>query len=199
MAKRCAALRLDREPCGAYAVRDSAFCFAHDGELARDRAEARRKGGLNRRTPHAPPDAAPVRLRSPDDVLGLLESTTADTLVQANSDRRSRTIVSLCLAAIRVLEVGSLEERLRALEDAERDRTGPPRLAALEARVQQVGVQVQREPGRPVEKLDNIQEYPSGTSADAALERIAAGEDVTEVVGPERAARIIMRDLEAES
>jgi hypothetical protein len=73
------------------------------------------------------------------------------------------------------------------------------RLAALEARVQQVGVQVQREPGRPVEKLDNIQEYPSGTSADAALERIAAGEDVTEVVGPERAARIIMRDLEAES
>lgn len=48
----------------------------------------------------------------------LLEEVLANTRLQENSAQRSRTLISLGLAALKALEVGELEERLEALEAA---------------------------------------------------------------------------------
>lgn len=99
-------------------VTDSLYCFAHAPERAQDRAKARKQGGNNRQTPHAPTGAREsVSLRDVPSIQLLLERVTADTLVQENSERRSRAMGSLLAIALRVLEVGGIEERLAALEE----------------------------------------------------------------------------------
>jgi hypothetical protein len=88
----------------------------HDPALAKERSEARRRGGLNKRVQKASDVDRPARLRSVEDVLRLLEETLADTRLLENGANRSKVFVSIALAALRALEVGQLEERLEALE-----------------------------------------------------------------------------------
>ena len=45
-----------------------------------------------------------------------------DTLRQENSGSRSRTLVAVLLAAVKCLEVGEYEERIKALEQAVNQR-----------------------------------------------------------------------------
>ena len=52
----------------------------------------------------------------------LLEEVLENTRLQENSAQRSRTLISLGLAALKALEVGELEERLEALEVAYKER-----------------------------------------------------------------------------
>ena len=94
----------------------SGWCFNHDPAKGRERAKARKKGGRNRQTPKAGGEAQVVLLRSVGAVQELLEGAVADTLVQENSARRSRTIGYLAGLALKALEVGELEDRLAALE-----------------------------------------------------------------------------------
>jgi uncharacterized small protein (DUF1192 family) len=107
----------DGSPCGMARLSGSEFCFAHDPRRGRDRAEARVKGGRNRRTAHgaAPPGMAPS-LRSVDAIQGELERAVFDTLLMANSSQRNRTLGYLLGFALRALEVGELEARIAALE-----------------------------------------------------------------------------------
>jgi hypothetical protein len=57
-------------------------------------------------------------LTSIEDVRRLLEVAAVDTLSLENSIARSRTLVSVALAATKLLEVGELEDRLEQLEAA---------------------------------------------------------------------------------
>lgn len=73
--------------------------------------------------------AGPVRLRSAAEIIGLLEDEV--TLFRKNGERMSpgdrlRTLGYALGIAARLLEVGPLEERLAALEEAieQRRRTG---------------------------------------------------------------------------
>lgn len=123
----CSARNARGEPCGAYAVDGSRFCFAHDPERAKERAEARKRGGRNRRTPKGSAPPATVALRSVPDVQRLLEGLALDTLRQENSDRRTRALVAVLGLALKALETGELEARLEALEAR---LNNPPRLEA---------------------------------------------------------------------
>ena len=109
----------DGSPCGMARLCGGDYCFAHDPRRGRDRAKARLKGGRNRRTAHgsAPPDTAPV-LRSVDAIQTELERVLFDTLQMANSTQRNRTVGYLLGFALRALEVGEVEVRLAALEEA---------------------------------------------------------------------------------
>jgi hypothetical protein len=92
-------------------------CFNHAVETARDRAEARRKGGLATRTPHLfEIGKDPSPLRDVASVQALLETVVHETRVQPNGPERSRALGSLLTIALRALEVGELEERIAALE-----------------------------------------------------------------------------------
>ena len=94
----------------------SGWCFVHDPSRGRERAQARKKGGRNRRAPKVKGRPDEIRLRSVEAVQKLLERTVADTLAQENSAQRSRTLGYLAGLALKALEVGELEERLTALE-----------------------------------------------------------------------------------
>jgi uncharacterized small protein (DUF1192 family) len=63
-----------------------------------------------------PDDGAPVQLRTVDHVQTALERVLADTWAQENSSARTASVVRVCQAALRALEVGELEMRIEALE-----------------------------------------------------------------------------------
>jgi hypothetical protein len=99
------------------------FCFTHDPTRAVDRQAARRRGGFRTRTPVAGVEGRST-LRSVEDILALLEETLADSRLLENSAQRSKTLVSIALAALKALEIGELEERLEALERQFGERLG---------------------------------------------------------------------------
>ncbi len=128
---QCTATTQDGGRCRSNALHGSQFCFTHDPAHAQARAEARRRGGHNRRTPkRADAVNALVSLRSVGDVQAQLESALADTLGQENSAARTQAVVRLLQVALKALEVGDLENRIALLETQLGNETGSGRLAA---------------------------------------------------------------------
>lgn len=114
---QCTATKANGSRCNAQALTGSDLCFTHDPAHAQARADARRLGGHNRRIAKAlGPDGYPTRLRSVGDVQGLLEAALADTVQQENSGARTGALVRIAQGALKVLELGAIEERLAALE-----------------------------------------------------------------------------------
>jgi len=120
--RHCKAITKSGQPCKAKPAAGSDYCAFHDPAWAAEIAQARKRGGYNRRTPKSTEGTGPERLRTPEDVQALLEEVLENTRLQENSAQRSRTLISLGLAALKALEVGELEERLEALEVAYKER-----------------------------------------------------------------------------
>ena len=115
---KCEATTKTGQRCRAPALSGGGrFCYHHDAGVAKDRAAARRKGGL--RSHGLDPDAAPqtVRISTVRDVLDLLQVAGSDILQQEASLARSRALCYLAGVCLKALEVGSLEERIDVLED----------------------------------------------------------------------------------
>ncbi len=117
ISRNCKAETKAGSPCQMAPLRGSSWCWNHDPGRARDRQAARKRGGLNRRCSKADLSVE-VRL---DDVAALreiLETAVRDTLVLENSVARSRTLGYLVGQALRALELGAVEDRVAAMEDA---------------------------------------------------------------------------------
>ena len=112
--QRCAHVHPSGKPCGGYAVRGSAFCFAHAPEQADQRDAARRKGGQAGKTAVLP--ASDLAVRSLGDVVGLVETTINDVRCGRVDVRVANAIGVLAGVAIRAIQHGELERRLDALE-----------------------------------------------------------------------------------
>ncbi|MFC1912142.1 hypothetical protein ACFLXG_03195 [Chloroflexota bacterium] len=101
--------------CRGYAILDSRYCFAHDPASAKKRAEARKKGGLNRRvikrTQHKYHS-----IKSVKDINVILESAINEASSLECSQSNLRTLAYLCQIALKGQELGSLEERVNAVE-----------------------------------------------------------------------------------
>lgn len=124
--RQCKATRKDGTPCQGWAVEGSEFCFWHDPASAGKRAAARKKGGLARRKP-GPTLAEKHRdlaFRTLGDIEVLLEMAIQEALRLGNSISRSRCLGYLAGQWARVHEVGSMEERLAALERIVAERRG---------------------------------------------------------------------------
>ena len=105
--------------CQAAPLREGDYCFWHSPEHAEDVAEARRLGGLRRRREVAVSGAYEFAgLQTVSDIRRILEIGVLDTLGLENSIARARTLAYLAMTAIKLLEVGELEQRLAALEAA---------------------------------------------------------------------------------
>ena len=123
-ARACSHRKDDGEPCRAAPVHGNEFCFWHSPDHAEEAAEARRLGGLRRRKEHAVSGAYDFNgLGSVSEVRRLMEIAALDTLSLENSVARSRTLAYLAQVALKALEVGDLEERLKDLEAAVRARS----------------------------------------------------------------------------
>lgn len=121
--RRCAATTRRGEPCGMTPLTGSAYCYTHDPEHVADRAASRQSGGFNRRTA---PGELPTDL-SVRDVRAIqrqVEALLGATWEQENSARRTAALVGCYTLAVKLLETGELEARVRALEAAYRERRG---------------------------------------------------------------------------
>ena len=117
MKRTCRAIAASGQPCKAAPLKDGDFCFMHDPSRARERAEARRLGGLRRKREKATAEIFDwAGLTGVSDVRRLLEVAVIDTLGLDNSPARSRVLASLAKASLKAMEVGELEERVAALE-----------------------------------------------------------------------------------
>ena len=115
--RSCTFLMPDGRACRAGPQRDRPYCFAHDPERAEEAAEARRLGGLRRRKEGT--IAVAYDLPGLDTVVGirrLLDIVVTDGVGLDNGIPRLRVLISTAVAAMNLLKVGDLEERLEALE-----------------------------------------------------------------------------------
>ena len=112
--------------CRAAPLREGKYCLFHSPDHAKEADEARRLGGLRRRREVAVAGAYDFQgLSTVTDIRRLLEVATLDTLSLENSVARARTLAYLAQTALKLLEIGEIEERLRALEAAVSSRDKP--------------------------------------------------------------------------
>ena len=124
----CAGKKENGQPCRSPKLKDGDYCLMHSPEHAEDVAEARRLGGLRRRREVAVSGAYDfVGLQSVTDIRRLVEVAVLDTLGLENSISRARTLAYLATTAIKLLEVGELEQRLASLEAGRTRRCYPSR------------------------------------------------------------------------
>jgi hypothetical protein len=92
------------------------WCWTHDPECAQGRAAARQLGG--RRRKRGTGDGAPedVRLRDVASIQQLVERATREALALDAGLEWCRVLLQAADRAARLLEVGSHEDRLAALE-----------------------------------------------------------------------------------
>jgi hypothetical protein len=115
--RTCKARSENGDPCRQAALRESDFCFWHSPDHAEEAAEARRLGGLRRRKEKVTSGAFEFEgLGTVDQVRRLLEIAALDALGLENSIARSRTLAYLAQVSVKLLEVGELEDRVRAIE-----------------------------------------------------------------------------------
>lgn len=114
--KQCRAKNRHGEPCQASA-NGNGFCFTHDATKGKERAIARRKGGLQRITPHvADPALVPKETRTIEGVMIILDYALQESLALNNSIQRGRLLVSIAHGYIEAIKTGELEHRLEAVE-----------------------------------------------------------------------------------
>jgi hypothetical protein len=117
--RACKSSNSGGEPCRAPPLHDGDFCLAHSPDHADEVAEARRLGGLRRRRERVA--SGIYDLDGLDTLAGvrrLLEIAVVDTLGLENSVARSRALAYLALTALKAIELGEHQDRLRAIEAA---------------------------------------------------------------------------------
>lgn len=114
--KSCKAKTTSGDPCAAHPGA-SGFCWAHDPALARKRAEAHRLGG--HRTHYQDPSPWPeVDVTNAAGLLLLMAKLLRESWDLETGVARSRTLGYLIQVQKGVLEIGELEQRVAALENA---------------------------------------------------------------------------------
>jgi hypothetical protein len=119
ISRRCAYAKADGQACRMAPLHDRPYCFSHDPARAEEAAEARRLGGLRRRKEGTITVA--YDLPGLDSVAGirrLLEIVVTDGLSLENGIARQRVLISTAVAAMNLLKVGEIEDRIATLEQA---------------------------------------------------------------------------------
>jgi hypothetical protein len=129
MAAICAGLTNAGQPCSAFAVHDSRYCFTHAPERKAERTAARIAGGRARQplSVAAKPDT--MRLRTVEDVQQLLEAVALDALQMSNGQARNRLLVAVASVALTAIERADDIGAIRQAMDRLRVEPHAPRLA----------------------------------------------------------------------
>ena len=116
--KQCSADKRNGERCKAFA-NGNGVCFMHDATKGKERAIARRNGGLATKQPHfADASVLPSSIRNIESVLIVLDYALRESVGLDNSIQRGRLIVSIAHGFIEALKVGEIEQRMEAVETA---------------------------------------------------------------------------------
>ena len=114
--KHCQATRRDGPPCTAPVQPGRAYCFAHDPEQAEARQAAREKGGRGKAAAARAEKLVPAVLRP---VLDTLLAAVGEVKAGAITTQQAGALSSLAGAIVKVYQVGTLEERIAALEQVQ--------------------------------------------------------------------------------
>jgi hypothetical protein len=112
---RCKGRTAGGAPCNMKPTA-SGYCFNHDPARAADRAQARKRGGEARHSPHVG-DLGQI-VQSPrriPDVMTVLDYALTETLALDNGIQRGRLLVSIAAAYVDALKVGEIETQLKEL------------------------------------------------------------------------------------
>lgn len=113
----CKARTQSGQPCRMNADKKSGYCFAHNPARAAERAQARKRGGLNRGTPHAgDPATIPANIGSLEDAGKILNYVLAELLVMENGIARARALLAAYEMYLKSIEQTEVIKRLEALE-----------------------------------------------------------------------------------
>jgi hypothetical protein len=94
------------------------LCYWHDPAHAEEAAQARKLGGQRRRRESTLAGAYDVEgLATIPQIRRVVEIATFDALGLDNSVQRGRLLIAAALAAMKLVEVGELEDRLQRIED----------------------------------------------------------------------------------
>ncbi len=116
--KQCKSNNKQGERCKAFA-NENGVCFMHDATKGKERAIARRNGGLATKQPHfADASGLPSTIRNIESVLIVLDYALKESVGLDNSIQRGRLIVSIAHGFIEALKVGELEKWLESIENA---------------------------------------------------------------------------------
>ncbi len=114
--KQCKSNNKQGERCKAYA-NENGVCFMHDATKGKERAAARRNGGLATKQPHyADATVLPSTIRNISSVLIVLDYALQESVGLDNSIQRGRLLISIAHGYIEALKVGEMEQRLEAVE-----------------------------------------------------------------------------------
>src|SRR5262245_23705917 len=113
----CEAIKVDGQPCTAYARPGTRWCWAHDPDLKEKRDEARSKGGRERmrRAAVLPEEAPDLPLATVADVVALLGQTINQTRKGALDPKVCNAVVQGASVLLRALEGGELAAQLEEL------------------------------------------------------------------------------------
>ncbi len=124
-APRCQGTRKDGSPCNATPTARSGyrFCAWHSPDIPQEeKAEWAQRGGLASR-PTVLPEAADIRLRTPDGCMAILEETASQVRRGELASNVANSIGYLVSVAVKVVEV-TISDRLDRLEKLARGRIG---------------------------------------------------------------------------
>jgi hypothetical protein len=128
---RCAAVKPNRERCGALAPRGSEYCWNHDPRFAEDRQRKASKGG--RRGGRGRTNPVSVELKRLQEVFEKL----CDDVLEGTVDKSAAAVAIQALNGARACVTGTLkakeqeefEQRLEELEEAVEASPGGGRAA----------------------------------------------------------------------
>ena len=111
----CSFIKKNGERCQARKMAGEEFCYFHSPQVVVERADARRRGGLRRHGDKG--ETGSYVIKSPQDILGILEDAINDTLALGNTTSRAKAVGYLCQIILKGFEVTEIENRLTALEE----------------------------------------------------------------------------------
>ena len=118
--KRCKAFNLRNEPCSAWVMKGKDYCWVHEPTNKEASDAARKLGGATNQAKHSSrvnPGHIPKKVRTIEDLLGLLDYAKDELLMLNNGLSRNKAIVQLASAYAQVLKEGELQDRLGDVED----------------------------------------------------------------------------------
>jgi hypothetical protein len=123
---RCTYRKPNGSRCRANARPGRTFCTFHDPDLAAERAEGRRQGGVNRCQKMAtlPADTPDLSLQTVDDVVKLLGATVNQVRTGKIAVPVANSVGILAGTLLKALETSDLDKRLQVLEAKQPSRNG---------------------------------------------------------------------------
>lgn len=113
----CQATTKQGRVCGASALTGEQYCYMHSPSRAAERASARKLGGMRRGSHAGDTSSIPAKVKTVEGVLSLLDYCLAELTALDNGIPRARCLIALAGGYLQALEVGEVEERLKALEE----------------------------------------------------------------------------------